>query len=77
MFVVIIIIVVVVYVVVIVLVVVVDPRNQSLVEIGSVIAEILLTLSLCGGWVVVVVGGIKSFSCQTQHLSGVEVELGL
>ena len=32
-------------------------------------------------WVVVVVvgggGGVKSFSCQTQLLSGVEVELGL
>ena len=45
-----------------------------MVEIGSVTAEILLTLSLCG-WVGG--GGLKSFSCHTQLLSWVEVELGL
>ena len=45
-----------------------------MVEIGSVTAEILLTLSLCG-WVVG--GGLKSFSYHTQLLSWVEVELGL
>ena len=41
---------------------------QSLVQIGPVTAEILLTLSL----LVVVVGGggggVKSFSCKTQTL---------
>ena len=37
---------------------------ESFIKIGSVTAEILLTLSLCGGWVVVVV--VKSFSCKTQ-----------
>ena len=40
----------------------------SLVKIGEVTAEILLTLSLLVGgwwWVVVVVGGVKSFLCKT------------
>ena len=36
----------------------------SLVKIGSGIAEILMTLSFCGGGG----GGLKSFSCQTQLL---------
>ena len=39
-------------------------------KIGSVTAEILLTLSFCGG----VVGGAESFYSQTQHC--VEVRLG-
>ena len=64
---------VVVAVVVIVVVVVVHPRNLTLkfVEIRSVTAVILLTLSLCGWWWVVVVGGggLKSFSWHTQLLS--------
>ena len=34
-----------------------------IVEIWSVTAEILLTLSLCGWWVVGG-GGVKSFSCR-------------
>ena len=42
---------------------------KSLVKIGSVTAEILLTLS--SRWVVVGGGGggVKSFSCHTQLLS--------
>ena len=44
---------------------------SSLVKIASVTAEILLSLSLCGGW-----GGPKSFSCQAQ-LMFCEVELRL
>ena len=36
---------------------------QRLVEIGSGTAEILMTLSFCGG------GGVKSFSYQTQLFS--------
>ena len=42
-------------VIVVVVLLLLLPRNLSLVEIGSVTAEILLTLSLCGWWVVVVV----------------------
>ena len=41
----------------------------SLVKIGPLTAEILLTLSFCGGWWVVVVGGgggVKSFLRKTQ-----------
>ena len=50
-----------------------ETYTGSLVKIGSVTAEILLTLSLCGGG-----GGVKSFSCHTQLLLGyVEVQLGL
>ena len=39
--------------VVVIVVVLLDPRTylSSLVKIGSVTAEIMLTLSLCGGWV--------------------------
>ena len=45
-----------------------------MVEIGSVRAKILPTLSLCGGGGG---GGLKSFLCHTQLLNWVEVELGL
>ena len=47
------------------------PGNYSLsfIKIKSVTAEILLTLSLCGGWG----GGAESFYCQTQPF--VEVRL--
>ena len=50
-------------------VVAVDPRNLSLkfFKIGSVTAEILMTLSSRWWWVG---GGVKSFSCQTQLLLG-------
>ena len=44
------------------------PMFKSFIKIGSVTAEILETLSLCG------VGGAKSFSGQTQPC--VEVRLG-
>ena len=47
-----------------------------MVIIGLGTAEILMTLSLCGGWVGGG-GGVKSFSCKTQLLSWVTVELGL
>ena len=39
-----------------------DPRIKGL-KFGK-ITEILLSLSLCGGWVVVGVGGL----CTTQHI---------
>ena len=54
--------------------IVIDPK--TFIKIGSLTAEILLTLSFCGwSWVV---GGLygKSFSCLTQlRLCWVEVEL--
>ena len=50
-----------------------DVIDPSLVKIGSLTAEILMTLS--SRWMVVVVvvvvgggDGVKSFSCQTQLL---------
>ena len=52
-----------------------------MVEIGAITAKILMTLSLCGWWWMVGGGGggggVKAFSCQTQLLSWVKVELGL
>ena len=57
--------VVVVYVVVVILLLIPQTYLQSLVKIKSGTAEILMTLSLCGG--------LKSFSCQTQLLSWVGV----
>ena len=67
---------VVVVIVVVVVVVVVHPRNLSLkfgwnrVSNSCVIADIEFVWVVGGG-------GLKSFSCHTQLLSWVEVELGL
>ena len=48
-------------------------KEPTFIKIGSVTAEILLTLSFCGGGVV---GCAKSFLCLTQlRLCYVEVEL--
>ena len=58
--------------------VVVVLRNINLIKVGLVTAEILLTLSLCGGWSLGggLGGGVKSFSCQIQLVVGwVDVEL--
>ena len=68
---------------VVVHVVTVDPRNppwkfgKNRVGKSWDIADVEFPVVGGGGWWVVVGGGVKSFSCHTQLLSWVEVELGL